>query len=64
MSNLYTFYTKILSLLHELETMDNFLSQHRSPKLSDKAIIALTLAAESLGIDSFKQFPDELIWDE
>ena len=30
--------------------------------------IALTLAAESLGIDSerylFKQLPDELIWDE
>ena len=64
MSNLHQFYTKILSLLHELEPMDNFLNQIRTPKASDKTLIALTLAAESLGIDSerylFKQLPDVL----
>ena len=65
MSNLHAFYTKILSLLHELEPMDNFLNQTRVPKASDKALIALTLAAESVGIDSerylFKQLPNALI---
>ena len=65
MSNLQAFYTRILSLLHELEPMDNFFNQTRVPKASDKALIALTLAAESVGIDSerylFKQLPDPLI---
>ena len=65
MSNLQTFYTKILSLLHELEPMDNFVNQIRVPKASDKALIALALAAESVGIDSerylFKQFAYTLI---
>jgi hypothetical protein len=36
--------------LQELETEDNFLNQIRLPKLSDKQLIALSLAAESLGI--------------
>jgi hypothetical protein len=61
MSNLESSYTKILGLLHELEAQDNFLNQRRMPKLSDKQLIALALAAESLGIDSerhlFKQLP-------
>ena len=35
MSNLELIYTKILGLLHELETQDNFLNQRRLPKLSD-----------------------------
>ena len=65
MSNLQAFYTKILSLLNELEPMDNFLNQTRIPKASDKVLIALTLAAESVGIDSerylFIQLPDPLI---
>ena len=52
MSNLELSYNKILGLLHELETQDNFLSQRRLPKLSDKQLIALSLAAESLGIDA------------
>lgn len=64
MSNLHDSYTKIFSLLHELEPMHNFLHQRRQPKLSDKQLIALTLASESLGIDSerylFKQLPPEL----
>ena len=45
--------------------MDNFLNQIRIPNASDKELIALTLAAESVGIDSerylFKQLPDGLI---
>ena len=65
MSNLHAFYTKILSLSHELEPMDNFFNQIRVPKTSDKALIAFALAAESVGIDSecylFKQLPNLLI---
>lgn len=65
MSNLLRSYTKIHSLLHELDSSDNFLNQVRTPKLSDKQLISLSLAAEALSIDSerflFKQLPDELI---
>jgi len=61
MSNLHSSYTKIYALLHELDPMSNYLNQIRKPKLSDKQLIALTLAAEALGIDSerylFKQLP-------
>jgi len=61
MSNLHDSYTKIYALLHELDPMSNFLNQIRKPKLSDKQLIALTLAAEALGINSerylFKQLP-------
>lgn len=61
MSNLDVSYNKILGLLHELEPQDNFLNQIRIPKLSDKQLIALALAAESSSIDSerhlFKQLP-------
>jgi hypothetical protein len=64
MSNLESSYTKILGLLHTLEPQDNFLKQRRLPKLNDKQLIALALAAESLGIDSerhlFKQLPASL----
>ena len=64
MSNLLRSYNKIYSLLHELETDNNFLNQIRTPKLNDKQLVALNLAAEGLGIDSerylFKQLPDEL----
>jgi hypothetical protein len=64
MSNLGSSYSKILSLLHELESRDNYLNQIRTPKLSDKQLIALTFAAESLGLDSerhlFRQLPGTL----
>lgn len=64
MSNLSDSYSKVLQLLHELEPMDNFLNQIRIPKLSDKQVIALALAAESLGLDSerylFKHLPTTL----
>ena len=61
MSNLLESYNKILSLLHTLDSQDNYRKQIRLPKLSDKQLIALCLAAESQGIDSerylFKQLP-------
>ncbi|MBT3725264.1 MAG: IS982 family transposase [Gammaproteobacteria bacterium] len=64
MSNLQSVYSKILVLLHEIEREDNFLNQIRLPMLSDKELMALSLAAESLGIDSehflFKQLPEEI----
>lgn len=64
MSNLQKVYTKIYALLHEIETDDYFLRQRKKPKLNDKALIALSLAAETLGIDSerflFKQLPESL----
>jgi len=64
MSNLLNTYTKTLSLLHELEPRDNFLNQRNKPKFSDKCLIALSLSAECLGIDSerylFKRLPEEI----
>ena len=64
MSSLHDSYSNIYALLHELEPMNNFLHQIRQPKLSDKQLIALTLASEGLGIDSerylFKQVPAEV----
>jgi hypothetical protein len=65
MSSLDASYNKIFGLLHELESQDNYLNQIRIPKLSDKQLIALALAAESLSIDSerhlFKQLPATVI---
>lgn len=64
MSNLLDTYSKTLSLLHELEPRDNFLNQRHKPKFSDKSLIALSLSAECLGIDSerylFKRLPKEI----
>jgi len=64
MSNLQKVYTKIYNLLHEIEVDNYFLSQRKKPKLNDKALIALSLAAETLSIDSerflFKQLPESL----
>jgi len=52
MSNLHDSYTKILTLLHDIEPNSYFLNQKRKPKLNDTELIALNLAAECLGIDS------------
>ena len=64
MSNLLSSYTRILNVLQTIEPADNFLNQCRVPKLSDKELIALNLAAECLGIDSerylFKRLPKVL----
>ena len=65
MSNLQKYYTCFLSLLHGIEPKNNFIKQIRKPKLSDKELIALSLAAEASGIDSelllFQQLPDDLL---
>jgi len=64
MSNLTGFYTKIRRVLDELHTPDNLRTQWRQPKLSDKGVIALSLAAECCSIDSerhlFKQLPNAI----
>ena len=64
MSNLLESYNKILTLLHTLESEDNYRRQIRLPKFSDKQLIALSLAADTQGIDSerylFKQLPPEI----
>ena len=52
MSNLMKSYTRILAQLHELDSGDYFLKQIRLPRLTDKELIVLNLAAECLGIDS------------
>jgi hypothetical protein len=51
MSNLGSSYTKILALLHELESRNNCQGKIRTPKLSDKQLIALVFATEILGLD-------------
>ena len=64
MSNLQAVYNKIHGLLHEIEAEDYFLNQRKKPKLTDKGLIALSLAADTLGIDSerflFKQLPEDV----
>lgn len=64
MSNLQGFYTKFLHLLHQITAQNNFRHQIRQPKLSDKELIALSLAAEAVSIDSelhlFKQLPPQV----
>ena len=54
-------YVKILWLLQQLEHWDDFLNQHYKPLLSEIDLIAMSLAAESLLIDSerylFKRLP-------
>ena len=52
MNNFTTKYEKILDLLKQFETKNNFLNQIRIPRLSDIELIAIDLTAESLSIDS------------
>ena len=52
MNNFNTKYDKILEILKQFESRNNFLNQIRVPKLSDIELIALDLTAESLSIDS------------
>lgn len=64
MHNFEANYTKILKVLHQIESRDNFLHQIRKPKLSDRELIALNLTAEYMGIDSechlFRLLPTKL----
>jgi len=65
MSNLESSYTKILTVLQQLNQQTNFLNQIRIPKLSDIELIALSLTAEYLNIDSerelFRRLPKALL---
>ena len=64
MSNLQTVYSKIHDLWKDIEVHESSQHPQRKAKLSDKALIALCLAADTLGIDSerflFKQLPEAL----
>lgn len=52
MNNFQTKYEKILEILKQFESRNNFLNQIRVPNLSDIELIAIDLTAESLSIDS------------
>ena len=64
MNNFSASYEKILRTLQMVEPKSNFLNQHRLPKLSDMELIALSLTAEFLSVDSecqlFRVMPDYL----
>lgn len=64
MNNFITKYEKILEILKQFETKNNFLNQIRCPRLSDIELISMDLTAESLGIDSeyqlFRIIPESL----
>ena len=57
-------YDKILNVLDQVETKNNFISLRKKPKLSDKELIAINLTSEYLSIDSecqlFRILPKEL----
>jgi hypothetical protein len=55
MNNFIASYEKILDILKQVETKNNFLSQIRIPKLSDIELIAMDITAEYMSIDSEHQ---------
>lgn len=61
MSNLQSCYNEFLALLRQLEPKDYFLNQRKKPKFSDKELTALSLASETVSVDSesnlFNQLP-------
>lgn len=65
MDNLDARYLKILEILKKVEEKSNFSIKKRKPKLSDIEIIALSLAAESCGLDSenhlFRNLPKSVV---
>ena len=65
MSNLERSYTKILSVLQQLNHKNLIHKQIRTPKLSDIEVVALVLTAEYLNIDSerelFRRLPEQLL---
>lgn len=64
MNNFSASYEKILGTLQNIEQKANFRNQHRRPRMSDIEVIALSLTAEYMGIDSecqlFRMMPDSL----
>lgn len=65
MHNFRANYEKILQVLNEIEPKDSFLFQIRTPKLTDKELIAINLTSEYMGIDSehqlFRVLPTSLL---
>lgn len=55
MDNFKASYDKILNILNSLFEENNFFARIRTPKLTDKEIIAINLTAEYLSIDSEHQ---------
>ncbi len=67
MHNFRSNYEKIVELLKGLGFEgENFIDQIRKPKLSDLRIMALTVTAEYMGIDSehqlFRALPSDFRW--
>ncbi len=64
MNNLEASYNKILTTINSFEAQNNYFSQIRKPRLSDKEVVSLVLVAEYLGIDSeyelFRKMPETL----
>ena len=52
MHNFQANYDKILEVLNQIGTKNNYRHQIRKPKLNDKELIAINLTSEYLGIDS------------
>lgn len=52
MHNFQANYDKILEVLNHLDIQENYFTQIRKPKLSDKELIAINLTSEYMGIDS------------
>ena len=52
MHNFQANYDKILEVLNQMGTKNNYHHQIRKPKLSDKELIAISLTSQYLGIDS------------
>lgn len=52
MHNFQANYDKILEVLNHLDIQENYFTQIRTPKLSDKELIAINLTSEYMGIDS------------
>lgn len=65
MHNFKANYEKILEVLNTIESKSNFLFQIRTPKLTDKELIAINLTSEYMSIDSehqlFRILPSELL---
>ncbi|GAB1858763.1 IS982 family transposase [Flavobacteriaceae bacterium MHTCC 0001] len=55
MHNFKSNYDKIIEVLDLMDTKSNFLHQIRSPKLSDKEVVAIALTSEYMSIDSERQ---------
>lgn len=65
MHNFQANYDKIIEVFNRLDIQENYFTQIRKPKLSDKELIAINLVSEYMGIDSecqlFRCLPSGLL---